>query len=1348
MGNSSEEHPSPTASPWPAPSSCQETPLSYVSGIPRNSEGTQARHRRKPGSPWSSEAPPGGRGLTPLFLGAQETGGGLGTVTAVRNPSAAPTLWLSPGTSATSDKEVAPPAQEEWNNNPDTSAAALSLSEMTAVLGSLTASQAKEGDRPAWPRTQGAGRAARATPPGTEPLPALRTDPPAPSAGGTSAPASLSLSWYRSFRALGSTAVPRVTGLTPFAGADGSQAVDPAASSTVIVLHGARHTLTVPSGAPGLHQMPSELQTDQRHRATDPTDATTGQRQKTMDTFPRGTASPPVAKASPGLACPGCYPSAREPARDPTGLKSLLEGTRRTTDVESRAVSKPVSDLGIERYSHTPGVTFTGTDSTVSWQGVTTMASHSVALETTATSVQLSPRGGAHLGLTDAHSTFPVDAGVLLHVTEPEFGVKVPPVHGTVADTDQGQREGTSSTGNQSSVMITERGDVDASSSPHKVVTLVTRSLSDDKGYNVSLRGVSDEDVLTPVSTQGFNPRSPTGNSVTEDQSVSLGPAVPGETVSADMAVSPRAGTAFWEVETSVNAGSPQELSPTLRTQSDRPLPHFDQFSSPATVTHTTEPGSVGGTSKALDHSPHPHSSVPPQAETGFSGSADRYGLTSATAFPEPFATSRRDTNPSPFSGSSYSTSLPSTGTDTIVDRIATSHPPSPSSSSSIEPRGHSPLPQTDSSPPSPSDPPAHDPRLEAETSVLRGTMPVTSTWESPLTQSRQWGAVPRSPEGHSHFSSPTRAITASPRDPTNPADPESSRPTGKGLDLSSYTPSAHHGVASPSVYASPAGGDTVTDSGARGSPIFPLSAAPTSRTPIVPETLSPTVSEGKSGRRSDSRGTFPTKAFNRNISLPSSSVPTATVPVRSTGLIPHGTTNRTSSGPVPTTSLSTRAHSSLTTSRSPAVVPSSPEGVSSSTPPGPWLTDKTPSTSLNPRAVGSKGRVFITEDQPPVIKEEIVQVRLLIVLERESGGDKGPPKSLHPEDLEQDAVKQVEPFLQSLSGYHGVQASVTRTAEVQCDAQFGTGSALSWLGRPGWLLNSTGLGEAVRRGLYVSGDRVRSITVGELQSDLCTWLFQCPPGFQCQPAGLGNASCSSLCHTDYCKHSGICTHHSGQQPACQCPVGEDFWFMGRRCDYRMTRQRLVGIALGALLSLAGLMAALSCLALRRFKAMLIRAKVDQTRSSYRRFSRFDDLSGRFWAQSWPGSAADSLDNPAFSRSDELLHLRALDRTCCYHDDSLSISSTYPGSGAHLNTVYSRSSHYNWGLSDGSINDCMADSGKASDLSVCSWPIEPIQWTPFPLLHQLGIQRASKTHRPHSYCEGMELVDLERTWTA
>lgn len=49
--------------------------------------------------------------------------------------------------------------------------------------------------------------------------------------------------------------------------------------------------------------------------------------------------------------------------------------------------------------------------------------------------------------------------------------------------------------------------------------------------------------------------------------------------------------------------------------------------------------------------------------------------------------------------------------------------------------------------------------------------------------------------------------------------------------------------------------------------------------------------------------------------------------------------------------------------------------------------------------------------------------------------------------------------------------------------------------------------------------------------------------------------------------------------------------------------------------------------------------------------------------------------------------------------------------------------HYDWETSSSSMNDPMIDSGKASDISVSSWPMEPIQWTPFPLLHQLSRQR-------------------------
>lgn len=54
------------------------------------------------------------------------------------------------------------------------------------------------------------------------------------------------------------------------------------------------------------------------------------------------------------------------------------------------------------------------------------------------------------------------------------------------------------------------------------------------------------------------------------------------------------------------------------------------------------------------------------------------------------------------------------------------------------------------------------------------------------------------------------------------------------------------------------------------------------------------------------------------------------------------------------------------------------------------------------------------------------------------------------------------------------------------------------------------------------------------------------------------------------------------------------------------------------------------------------------------------------------------------------------------------------------------SSQYAWRGSEMSMGDGVLDSGKASDLSVCSWPVEPIQWTPFPLLQQLASHRSPK----------------------
>ncbi|RXM31969.1 Interphotoreceptor matrix proteoglycan 2 [Acipenser ruthenus] len=367
--------------------------------------------------------------------------------------------------------------------------------------------------------------------------------------------------------------------------------------------------------------------------------------------------------------------------------------------------------------------------------------------------------------------------------------------------------------------------------------------------------------------------------------------------------------------------------------------------------------------------------------------------------------------------------------------------------------------------------------------------------------------------------------------------------------------------------------------------------------------------------------------------------------------------------------------------------------------------------------------RIYIVGDQPPIIKEKQIKVPSLLVLEMDFSKDHANPKSKTFENLAADFLGKVgipnHTLLLSLVSV----ISHTGSVLMEYDAVFSTESVLGWLGDLEGLLNKTGLPEAVSQGFYVRGARVLRVSVRKRLADLCSSVFRCQPGFHCVPARHSNASCTSLCHRDYCENGGICTHQRGQQPVCQCPVGVDYWFMGLRCDHKMSQQKLIGIAFGVLLAVAVMMATIAFLVMRRFKTLLMQAKVDQTRSSYRRFSRFDDISEQCWSQPWLDSSANSLDNPAFTHSDELIHLRRLDSSfsSCL-EESLTTSNSSKRNMPHIRNVFRHSSQYNWDLGDRSINDHMADSGKASDLSVSSWPMEPIQWTPFPILQQLGIE--------------------------
>ncbi|NXY62519.1 IMPG2 protein, partial [Callaeas wilsoni] len=416
-----------------------------------------------------------------------------------------------------------------------------------------------------------------------------------------------------------------------------------------------------------------------------------------------------------------------------------------------------------------------------------------------------------------------------------------------------------------------------------------------------------------------------------------------------------------------------------------------------------------------------------------------------------------------------------------------------------------------------------------------------------------------------------------------------------------------------------------------------------------------------------------------------------------------------------------------------------------SSSPGGRTDTD-TP--QVTPAGVGRAPQVFIMEDQPPLLRASLLRIPCELVLDMGFVPALQDPGSHERQELLHSFNRTVTPLFTSVPGFLRLEVTGIRWGSVvlRYDALF----AAEQLPVPGLdELLEAALGSAgAQPGLAVGTAPVLRHVALARPLDPCAVLFACPSGFACVSRADGNVTCTSLCHRDYCKNHGICTHARDHQPRCQCPVGSDFWFMGLRCDYRVTQQSLLGMAAGVLLSIVLLGAVLAAIAVRRFKALLLEARADQTRSSYRRFCRLDDVSAQYWSRSGLPSAS-SLDNPAFSNSEELLHLQVLDSGCCgCRGDSAASDGAKRGPAPCAHPQCRPSFHYDWDTSSSSMNDPMVDSGKASDISVSSWPMEPIQWAPFSLLHQLSRQRPHKARRPQSFCEGLELGTLERSWTA
>ncbi|XP_073492617.1 uncharacterized protein [Aquarana catesbeiana] len=387
------------------------------------------------------------------------------------------------------------------------------------------------------------------------------------------------------------------------------------------------------------------------------------------------------------------------------------------------------------------------------------------------------------------------------------------------------------------------------------------------------------------------------------------------------------------------------------------------------------------------------------------------------------------------------------------------------------------------------------------------------------------------------------------------------------------------------------------------------------------------------------------------------------------------------------------------------------------------------------------RDRIFFVDEQQPVFKVPTISVTYKVNIQQ-------PAMCSDPEPCKKHFSKEVTSAYKYIAGFDRadvINVTLAGTAlEYKVQYSVRVGSAMS-IEQESVLANPTSVFEALVPSEYTLLSAIRNTSMADTVEP-CTEWFTCPRGFRCVPQRKLSAFCLSPCHSTFCQNDGICIHRKGQDPACQCPVGRDFWYMGPACDYRMTHHRLAAIACAVVFCIIICAAAAVFFLVRRFQTQILQQKVAQTQSSYRRFSRFDDVPTQFWcpSQTWLTTSAsiNSLDNPAFSSSEEVFPLQALGSCVCgCQDGARNNAPTNPAqqpsrAPPRLETSCS------------SVNDLMVDSGKASDVSVCSWPMEPIHWTPFPILHQLSLQSPFHARRPHSYFEGMELVNTERSWTA
>ncbi|XP_075925991.1 uncharacterized protein LOC116946069 isoform X2 [Petromyzon marinus] len=409
--------------------------------------------------------------------------------------------------------------------------------------------------------------------------------------------------------------------------------------------------------------------------------------------------------------------------------------------------------------------------------------------------------------------------------------------------------------------------------------------------------------------------------------------------------------------------------------------------------------------------------------------------------------------------------------------------------------------------------------------------------------------------------------------------------------------------------------------------------------------------------------------------------------------------------------------------------------------------------TATAPRGHGRREpnpAVVVAEDRPPVFKGGTrIHVSLSLRIDLVFSVALLDPASPQRRALVENFHETIDPFFWKVSGFQDLIIKRIRNGSTIVDtaAVFLAAPIRHHLWDLAEVVRASGLQAALAAGVFVGGARVVEVVLDERRSALCGRAFVCAAGFACaEPTRRGRAPvCSSRCHAGFCLNDGVCSHRPPEGPACRCPVGEDFWFVGPHCDEKVTAEsqglgRVAGVALGVAMALAAAVTTLAVLVARRRRGRRQCQHVtpavkdtEQEHSSYRRFSRCDEIWSRPARSSWTWGSARSL------ASEEAAAAAAVPAgPTARGPNAAPVGHPRGGLGRDGRAGISLQSGLN-----------VLDSGLASDTSASSLDrggpavVHRPSRSPGPRRQPAHISPRLLNRRPYSYCEGLELVEMD-----